>query len=111
MRIYDKNIPGHQAVNIAPQDDTESAAIVRTVIGLAYEPGLEVVAEGVETTAALRWLREEGCERTQGYYLGKPMPAERFVGWLCNWEHIAGEGGEDSRSAEPLILRPRLIKQ
>jgi diguanylate cyclase (GGDEF)-like protein len=92
-------------------DDRENAAIVRTVIELAHDLGLEVVAEGVETTAALRWLREEGCERAQGYYLSKPMPAERFVGWLRSWEHLAGEDESDSKTAESLVLSPRLIRQ
>lgn len=57
-------------------DDKQNTAIVGAIINLVHNLGLEVVAEGVETTAALRWLREEGCERAQGFYLSKPMPAE-----------------------------------
>lgn len=87
----------------------QNAAIVRSVIDLAHNLGLEVVAEGVETTAALRWLREEGCERAQGYYLSKPMPAELFVNWLRSWERLAGEDDEKGNTADSLILRPRLI--
>jgi len=88
----------------------QNAAIVRSVIDLAHNLGLEVVAEGVETTAALRWLREEGCERAQGYYLSKPMPAEQFINWLRSWERLAGEDDQTGSTADSLILRPRLIQ-
>ncbi len=90
-------------------DNKQSCAIVRSVIELAHNLGLEVVAEGVETTAALRWLRETGCERAQGFYLSKPMAAEMFVGWLQNWEKLAQEDAETCDPTDSLILRPRLI--
>lgn len=91
-------------------DDKQNTAIVGAIINLAHNLGLEVVAEGVETTAALRWLREEGCERAQGFYLSKPMPAEEFVGWMRNWESLAREDvAAKADPADSLILRPRLI--
>ncbi|TDJ45844.1 MAG: GGDEF domain-containing protein, partial [Gammaproteobacteria bacterium] len=89
-------------------DNSQNAAIVKSVIELAHNLGLEVVAEGVETIAALRWLREQGCERAQGFYLSKPMPAELFVSWLRSWERLASEE-EDCDPTDSLILRPRLI--
>lgn len=92
-------------------DNLQNVAIVRSIIDLAHNLGMEVVAEGVETTAALRWLREEGCERAQGFYLSKPMPAGNFVNWLRSWEKLAAEDqrGENRDPADSLILRPRLI--
>jgi diguanylate cyclase (GGDEF)-like protein len=89
-------------------DDSQNAAIVKSVIDLAHNLGLEVVAEGVETAAALRWLREQGCERAQGFYLSKPMAAELFVSWLRSWEKLAIED-ENCDPTDSLILRPRLI--
>jgi len=89
-------------------DNPQNAAIVKSVIDLAHNLGLEVVAEGVETTAALRWLREQGCERAQGFYLSKPMPAELFISWLRSWEKLAVED-ENCDPTDSLILRPRLI--
>lgn len=89
-------------------DNPQNAAIVKSVIDLAHNLGLEVVAEGVETTAALRWLREQGCERAQGFYLSKPMAAELFVNWLRSWEKLAIED-ESCDPTDSLILRPRLI--
>ncbi len=99
-RAFVTNLPDH------PQN----TAIVRAVINMAHNLGLEVVAEGVETTAALRWLREEGCERAQGYYLSKPMPAEEFIPWMRHWENLAHEDlSADVDMTDSLILRPRLI--
>jgi diguanylate cyclase (GGDEF)-like protein len=90
-------------------ENKQTAAIVRSIIELAHNLDMEVVAEGVETTAALRWLREEGCERAQGFYLSKPMPAERFVAWLRDWEKLAREDQGNVNVTDSLILRPRLI--
>jgi diguanylate cyclase (GGDEF)-like protein len=90
-------------------DNPQNVAIVRSVIDLAHNLGMEVVAEGVETTAALRWLREEGCERAQGFYLSKPMPAGNFVRWLKSWDQLAIEDKDQQDPADSLILRPRLI--
>ena len=90
-------------------DNAQSCAIVKSVIELSHNLGLEVVAEGVETTAALRWLREHGCERAQGFYLSKPMAAELFVSWLRSWEKLAQEDEANCDPTDSLILRPRLI--
>ena len=52
------------------------AAIVRATIGLARELGIDVVAEGVETAAALRLVEAAGCRCVQGYYFSRPVPAD-----------------------------------
>ncbi|MGH8509189.1 MAG: putative bifunctional diguanylate cyclase/phosphodiesterase [Gammaproteobacteria bacterium] len=57
-------------------------AIVRAIVTLAEELGMEVIAEGVETGEQLAVLRESGCEGCQGYYFGHPMPAARFAEML-----------------------------
>jgi len=44
--------------------------------------GLRVVAEGVEDETTLAYLKSNGCDHVQGYYLAKPMPAEDFNRWL-----------------------------
>jgi diguanylate cyclase (GGDEF)-like protein/PAS domain S-box-containing protein len=58
--------------------DPNDAAIVKTIIGLAKNFKLHVVAEGVETEFQLEFLKENGCEEFQGYLLGKPMSVEDF---------------------------------
>ena len=59
--------------------DANVAAIARTVIVLARSLNLDVLAEGVETLEQAEWLRREGCDWAQGWYYGRPMPAEDFV--------------------------------
>ena len=56
--------------------DREDEAIVDMVLSLARALGLQVVAEGVETADQVDRLRRVGCDLMQGYYFGKPMPAE-----------------------------------
>jgi diguanylate cyclase (GGDEF)-like protein len=62
--------------------DRGAAAIVRTTVDLAHSLGLTMVAEGVETEAALAELARLGCDLAQGYHISKPLPAEQLTGWL-----------------------------
>ena len=59
--------------------DANVAAIARTVIVLARSLGLDVLAEGVETAEQAEWLRREGCDWAQGWFYGRPAPAEDFM--------------------------------
>lgn len=62
--------------------DRDSELIVRAMITLAHNLGLDVVGEGVETRAQLDFLRIEGCDRAQGFGLGQPQPIGAFVSCL-----------------------------
>ena len=64
--------------------DSSSAAIVATVIGLAHSLGLKAIAEGVETAAQHAVLDDQGCDEIQGFLLGRPQSAEKFVRWISN---------------------------
>ena len=57
-------------------------SIVRTTINLAHELGVKVVGEGVESEAVRSELEALGCDIGQGFYLGRPMPAEAFTAWV-----------------------------
>ena len=63
--------------------DPRAAAIVRSTLQLSRELGMTMVAEGVEDAAALTALQEWGCDVAQGFYIGRPMPADRFLSWLA----------------------------
>lgn len=56
--------------------------IIQTIIGMAANLGMEVIAEGVETEAQRVFLEQHGCLICQGYLLGKPMPVAEFEGKL-----------------------------
>lgn len=57
----------------------QSAAIVRSVIGLGHGLQVPVVAEGVETQEQLKFLIEESCDQVQGYFIGRPGPMSRYA--------------------------------
>ena len=62
--------------------DTKAKAVASTVVRLAAELGMIVVAEGVENAMQLQVMLETGCEYAQGYALGHPMPAGLFESTL-----------------------------
>ena len=57
--------------------DTNDADICDVTVLLAHKMGLDVVAEGVETEAQLKFLLSIGCNKIQGFLISKPLPAER----------------------------------
>ncbi|MCY0146380.1 EAL domain-containing protein [Hoeflea sp. G2-23] len=58
-------------------DDPRALSIVESVVDLATELGMKVVAEGVETGAQHEILRKSGCHIAQGYLLGRPQPIDQ----------------------------------
>lgn len=62
--------------------DSDDSAIVTAIITMAHSLGLKVIAEGVETAQQLQRLHELGCDRAQGYLLGRPMPPHEITGLL-----------------------------
>ncbi len=59
-------------------DDENDAAIVETIIAMGRHLGLSVIAEGVETEAALERLKQQGCASYQGYLFSRPVPARKM---------------------------------
>ena len=70
--------------------DADDAMIVRSIIDLARNLGLDVVAEGVEDESAWQQLAQLGCTYAQGYHLGRPMPLSQFLPWLAARPGSAG---------------------
>ena len=60
-------------------EDASDATIVRSTIDLGRNLGLDIVAEGVESQEIWDALSERGCTLAQGYFIGKPMPADELV--------------------------------
>ncbi|MEC5161166.1 GGDEF/EAL domain-containing response regulator [Janthinobacterium sp. CG_S6] len=58
---------------------TNDAAIALSVISLAHNLNMRVIAEGVETREQVAFLREHGCDEMQGYFFSRPIDAEAFT--------------------------------
>jgi diguanylate cyclase (GGDEF)-like protein len=63
-------------------DRPQDHRIVRSIIDLAHNLEMHVVAEGINDQRSLNMLIDMGCDFGQGFYLGRPMPAEDLGGWL-----------------------------
>lgn len=66
--------------------DPDDLAIVEGVLGLAAAFRDEVIAEGVETVEHAEMLLHLGCERAQGYGIGRPMLAAELPNWIASWQ-------------------------
>jgi len=66
------------------ETDQNDADICSVTVLLAHKLGLDVVAEGVETEAQLRYLHSVGCEKIQGYLISKPLPADKAEEFIRN---------------------------
>jgi len=62
--------------------DPSDAQLVETIILMAHNLGIGVVAEGVESREQLDWLKSRGCEQIQGFYYSRPLPAAAFFTYL-----------------------------
>jgi len=75
--------------------DEQDEVIVRSIIDLGHNLGMQVVAEGVETDEVLNRLKGFDCDVAQGFGICRPVPLESFVAWLSSTQH-------PSRRRDPL---------
>ena len=73
---FDKIKVDQSFVRGASDPESRNAALIRAMVGLASDLDMQTTAEGVETQEELLLVRNLGCSLIQGYYFGKPMPAE-----------------------------------
>lgn len=101
---YLKQLPVHKlkidrsfvsGMAASPRDQS----IVRSVVQLAQNLGLQVVAEGVESSDDVRRLRDLGCSRGQGYFFGRPMRRRPLEQWIAMHEAARLRAG--ARTTEP----------
>ncbi len=64
-------------------EDAADGAVCRSILDLARNMGLAAIAEGVETEAQEQWLREAGCEESQGYLRGRPISGDELLALLA----------------------------
>ena len=77
-RIFIQNLPTNK----------DDAQITRTIIAMAHNLGMGVIAEGVEKIEQLTFLRSTQCEEIQGFYFSKPMPGHLLL------EHLQKNNAE-----------------
>lgn len=63
-------------------NNPKNAAIVSAIIRMARQLNFKVIAEGVETESEFQFLREQGCDLLQGYFISRPLSAEKFTEFL-----------------------------
>jgi diguanylate cyclase (GGDEF)-like protein/PAS domain S-box-containing protein len=68
------------------ESDAGDAAIVKAVLSLGHNLGIEVVAEGVETAFQASLLQRMSCDLVQGYHFGRPMPAADVPSFVTSWQ-------------------------
>ncbi len=71
-RSFIKDIPGN----------SNDLSITHTIIDLTHNLRLKVIAEGVETSEQLEFLREHGCDEMQGYFFSRPLPEVEFLAFV-----------------------------
>ena len=86
-----KNIPADElkidkSFVMGMAHDKADEKIVRSIVDLAHDFDIKVIAEGVDDAAVESMLRSMGCDYGQGYYYEKPVPHEQICQWLENFE-------------------------
>lgn len=84
---YFKHIPAHElkidkSFVLRMLHDNSDRIIVQTIIDLAHNFNMQVVAEGVEDGETTEMLKKMGCDYLQGHYFSRPLPQESFLAWL-----------------------------
>ena len=70
-------------------------AIVQAIVSLGKALGMRVTAEGVETAAQLKFLRQEACEEVQGFYTSRPMHADALAALVAAGAVLVSEAEQD----------------
>jgi diguanylate cyclase (GGDEF)-like protein len=71
--------------NLAP--DSDDLVLCEAIINMAHKLGLQVIAEGVETTQQRDLLMLANCDYAQGYLYARPLPPEELEVWMKNWNN------------------------
>jgi EAL domain-containing protein (putative c-di-GMP-specific phosphodiesterase class I) len=69
--------------------EDRSLELVKSIIGLGKNMGMSIIAEGVEALEEGRLLKDMGCDSAQGYYFAHPMPEDKLIKALKEWESFS----------------------
>jgi diguanylate cyclase (GGDEF)-like protein/PAS domain S-box-containing protein len=98
---FDKIKIDQSFVRGASEPGNRNAALIRAMVGLGSDLNMQTTAEGVETAEELQLVRMLGCSLIQGYFFGKPMPAEEA-------RALAGKGAIERPEAEFPVREARM---
>jgi EAL domain-containing protein (putative c-di-GMP-specific phosphodiesterase class I) len=90
----------------------ENGEIVRTIVTLAENMGMDVVAEGIETLGQLSELRRLNCRYGQGYLFARPLETTAATAWISHTPHVLTHvfsQRDDFVPARPAILQLRAV--
>lgn len=82
--------------------DSQNAAITEGIISMAHHLKLQVLAEGVETSAQRGYLRRANCDAMQGFLMAKPMPKPALIEFINDYQ--ADAAFDDEREARTLLI-------
>ena len=71
------------------EQDQDDVTIVKSTIELGHNLGLKVVAEGIENEKVWDILKAMGCDYGQGYFMSRPMHADKLFDWAAQWSNIS----------------------
>jgi diguanylate cyclase (GGDEF)-like protein/PAS domain S-box-containing protein len=72
------------------ESDQASRAVAEAIVALGRSLKLEVIGEGIESEGALRYLQTLGCNRAQGFWFSRPLPASELTEWCRRHDAIQG---------------------
>ena len=72
-------------------EDANGRALASMIIAMAHVSRIRVIAEGVERSEQLSFLRDEGCDEIQGFLFSEPVPADQ-IARMCHYD--ARPGGD-----------------
>ncbi len=83
----------------------EARVIIKSIIDLAHNLGLHVIAEGVESAAIQKIVADLGCDLAQGYHISRPLTGDKIVPWLHEWQASQAleiDTVEETAASQPL---------
>jgi len=90
--------------------NSDDAAIVDSTVGLSRRLNISVIAEGIESRATADLLVAMGCEEGQGYFFGRPMPAQAFESqFMVAREFAVGALGSGKLLATAMLEEERAL--
>jgi diguanylate cyclase (GGDEF)-like protein len=87
--------------------EPQTSVIVRAAVDLSHALGLDAVAEGVEDLETLERLTLLGCDRAQGYFFARPMPADTVLSWLQRYVPTPSVIPAPLVALAPVAVRPK----